>query len=88
MQTKKIQLNSHNILVKAHCPEGSDLCTGWCPECRARLHCETYIEDFWVEVEKDGGPWWELPQYQQVERRILLPVSAGQGRRLQARCSF
>jgi len=54
-------------------PEGTDVCTGWCPECRARLCCETYTEDFWKEVEKDGGPWWDLPQYQKVERRILLP---------------
>jgi len=55
-------------------PEGGPLCVGWCPDCRVRLHCETYLQDFWLEIEKDGGPWWALSQVEAVERRILLPM--------------
>lgn len=55
-------------------PEGGPGCSGWCPACRERLRCRTYLEDFWSEIEKEGGPWWTLSPNQRIERDILLPV--------------
>lgn len=54
-------------------PEGGPGCSGWCPTCPSRLRCRTYLEDFWKEIEKEGGPWWTLSTNQRIERDILLP---------------